>query len=190
MESKYVTSAMRSSQLPTYELPEIAFVGRSNAGKSTLLNSLLGRKRLARTGRTPGQTKMINFFNLNDQFILADLPGFGFHEVDLGNARLWDELVSAYLMRQNIKEIIFLMDIRRSMPEEDFLFLQQLASQLNVTIAMTKSDKLSRQEGERALLSFKKLLAANKVKVLDVVAISTLHKIGVETLRNRLFNLN
>ncbi len=187
MESRYITSAAQSKQLPPYEEPEVAIIGRSNAGKSTLLNSLLGRQNLARAGRTPGQTKMVNFFSLNDRMVIADLPGYGFHKVEYSRATHWEELISAYLRRPNICDILFLMDIRRGVDEDDLNLLVHLSRQLPVVVALTKADKVNRMEGLKAAAKIKEDLQKKNIALDSVHVISSLKKTGIEPLRMRLF---
>ncbi|MGD8252384.1 MAG: ribosome biogenesis GTP-binding protein YihA/YsxC, partial [Desulfobacterales bacterium] len=110
----FVTSAVRNVQYPPADRPEVAFAGRSNVGKSSLINRLVQRKRLAKTSSTPGRTQLINFFNINDAFYIVDLPGYGYAKVPAAVKRQWGPMIEAYLTgRETLRVVIMLMDIRR-----------------------------------------------------------------------------
>lgn len=133
---------------PPSDLPEIAFAGRSNVGKSSLLNSVLRRKSIARVSRTPGRTREINFFRLNGSILLADLPGYGYARVSKERKSVWGRLVEEYLRRnQNLKGVIQLLDIRRDPAEDDRMMLEFL-SEVGVPtlVVLTKADKLPRKK--------------------------------------------
>ncbi len=142
----FVKSALNVSQYPSEDLPEIAFAGRSNSGKSSLINTLLQRKNLVKTSSTPGRTQMINFFIINESFYFVDLPGYGYAKVPLGLRQKWGPMVEAYLSsRKNLKGVVITMDIRR-MPglEENNLFNWLDYHGISFLPVLTKSDKLSK----------------------------------------------
>ncbi len=123
----FVTSAVKPQQYPDGEIPEVAFIGRSNVGKSSLINSLLNRKKLAKTSQTPGKTRLINFFLINDCFFFADLPGFGYARVPLDVRRSWKIMLESYFTkRANLYGICWLFDIRREPAELDYQTLEWL----------------------------------------------------------------
>jgi GTP-binding protein len=131
---------------PPGDLPEVAFAGRSNVGKSSLLNTLVRRKAFARVSRTPGRTREINFFRVNDSFVLADLPGYGYARVSKERKADWRPLIEGYLRRTtSLAGVVLLLDIRRDPSEDDIHMLDFLAElELPAVIVLTKTDKLSR----------------------------------------------
>lgn len=149
--AKFVTSATKPSQYPPAELPEIAFAGRSNVGKSSLINILVNRKRLVRTSRTPGRTQLINFFSINDRFMLVDLPGYGYAKVPDRVRKKWRPMIEAYLTRREVlKGVILLLDTRRIPDERERLFVAWLNRHGQPVIpVLTKSDKLSKNAQNR-----------------------------------------
>lgn len=133
---------------PENTLPEIAFAGRSNVGKSSLINRLLGRRAVARVSRTPGRTREINFFRINDQFVLADLPGYGYARISKERRAAWGPLIEGYLHGSPaLRGVVQLMDIRRDPSGDDLTMLGFLGS-LDVpgVVVLTKADKLTRTE--------------------------------------------
>ncbi len=145
---EFIKSAHQIEDLPEHQFPEIAFSGRSNVGKSSLINMVLGRKKLARISKTPGRTRSINFFNIEDRFCLVDLPGYGFARVPEQEKERWAYLIESYLnQRGNLRAIIQIVDARHNPSDEDKMMIEWLkASQLNYLIAATKSDKLKRNQ--------------------------------------------
>ncbi len=130
---------------PEFALPEVAFAGRSNVGKSSLLNRLVRRKAFARVSRTPGRTREINFFKVNSQFILADLPGYGYAKISKERKADWRPLIEGYLKSPALVGVVQLLDIRRDPSEDDMAMLDFLSEiQLPTIVVLTKSDKLSR----------------------------------------------
>jgi|SRR5438876_1645352 len=131
---------------PESSLPEIAFAGRSNVGKSSLLNALVRRKSFARVSRTPGRTREINFFRVNNAFVLVDLPGYGYARISKEQKAEWKPLIEAYLRRTSqLRGIVLLLDIRREPSDDDRAMLNFLAElEVPTIIALTKTDKLSK----------------------------------------------
>lgn len=131
---------------PELTLPEIAFAGRSNVGKSSLLNTLVRRKAFARVSRTPGRTREINFFNVNNQFVLTDLPGYGYARISKERKADWKPLIEGYLKKTSVLAgVVLLLDIRRDPSEDDMAMLDFLSeAELPTIIALTKMDKLPR----------------------------------------------
>lgn len=146
---EFLKSAENPEDYPPPDRPEIAFAGRSNVGKSSLINTLLGRKRLARVSKSPGRTQLINFFDLNDgEMNLVDLPGYGYAKVSKAKRASWGPMIETYLQsRQNLVGLICLMDIRRGMEEDDQQLIEA-APHFGVQpiLVFTKVDKLSKQK--------------------------------------------
>ena len=146
----FVKSAVRPENFPEEGWPEVAFAGRSNVGKSSLINVLVNRKGLVRTSSTPGRTQLINFFAINESRFLVDLPGYGFAQVPLAVKRQWGPMVQSYLERRStLRAVVLLFDIRRIPREEDLQLLDWLeAGNIPTIPVITKIDKVSR--GQRA----------------------------------------
>ncbi|OGP66921.1 MAG: YihA family ribosome biogenesis GTP-binding protein [Deltaproteobacteria bacterium RBG_16_44_11] len=148
ISAEFIKSAVWPPQYPPATLPEIAFVGRSNVGKSSLINTLVGRKNLAKTSNSPGRTQLINFFTINEKISFVDLPGYGFAKVSQSVKKNWGEMVEAYLKeRQSLSLVIFILDIRRN-PSKDDLSLRDWLDQYRIPYQyiLTKSDKLSNNQ--------------------------------------------
>lgn len=186
METRYITSAAKAEQLPAFNEAEIAFIGRSNTGKSTLLNALLNRKNLARSGATPGQTRMVNFFGLGEEHIFADLPGYGYQKGNRNSAAEWQPLVESYLQRPNIHSIIFLLDIRRKPTQEDIELMSFISGHHPIHVVLTKADKVNRSDAKKAKDRTKALAKDRSIAIRAVRAVSCLKKQGIEELRNDL----
>lgn len=130
---------------PEFDLPEIAFAGRSNVGKSSLLNRLVRRKAFARVSRTPGRTREINFFKVNGRFLLADLPGYGYAKISKERKADWQPLIQGYLKSPALAGVVQLLDIRRDPSDDDMAMLDFLSElQLPTIVVLTKTDKISR----------------------------------------------
>ena len=148
LKAEFIKSAVWPPQYPLPTMPDIAFVGRSNVGKSSLINALVGRKNLAKTSNTPGRTQLINFFSINEKFFFVDLPGYGFAKVSRSVKKDWGDMIESYLReRQNLALIILILDIRRD-PSEDDLALQNWLEHYRIPYLsiLTKSDKLSNNQ--------------------------------------------
>lgn len=148
MEVSFLVSAFGQSQYPPPDRPEVAFAGRSNVGKSSLINVLLNRKKLARISSTPGRTQSINFFSVNALFYVVDLPGYGFARVPLDVRAAWGKMIETYLRsRSTLKAVVVIVDIRRGFTKGDFDLLHYLERfGKKAIVVLTKVDKLSRQQ--------------------------------------------
>jgi GTP-binding protein len=146
--AEFIKSAVKPSQYPAEELPEIAFVGRSNVGKSSLINTLVNRKRLVKTSSTPGRTQLINFFNINKVFTFVDLPGYGYAKVPASVKKSWGPMVETYLSkRKTLKGVVLIMDVRRSPGLEELHFIDWLNYySIQSILVLTKTDKLSKSK--------------------------------------------
>ncbi len=183
MNSTYITSAAKAEQLPDLGKPEIAFIGRSNVGKSTLLNLLVGQRNLARASREPGRTRMVNFFDWGQKLILADLPGYGFIAANRIVQKDWTALVQGYLERPQVKALICMTDGRRPPNEEDLTLWRDLAEFHKIIFVVTKIDKLNQSEREKNRREMQNLLAFNKLKNAEVYYTSATKRTGVDELR-------
>ena len=146
--AEFITSAVKPPHYPPADLPEIAFAGRSNVGKSSLINKLVNRRRLVKTSSTPGRTQLINFFAINQAFRFVDLPGYGYAKVPAGVRRQWGPMIETYLtQRRCLKGLILIVDIRRTpgVEEEDLLHWLDHHG-IACRIVATKADKLSRNK--------------------------------------------
>jgi GTP-binding protein len=143
---EFVKSAVKPSDYPPAVLPEIVFSGRSNVGKSSLINVLVNRKRLARTSSTPGRTQLINFFEINGALAFVDIPGYGYAKVPAKVKVRWASMIETYLStRETLKGLVLIMDIRRNPGPVDASFVEWLTRrQLPTVLVLTKADKLSR----------------------------------------------
>ncbi|CAN2044597.1 putative GTP-binding protein EngB [Candidatus Magnetomoraceae bacterium gMMP-1] len=146
--TNFVTSAVKPSQYPPANMPEIAFAGRSNVGKSSLINTILNRKRLARTSSTPGRTQLVNFFCINDSVSFVDLPGYGYANVPKKIKKEWSVMIETYLKtRKNLEGVVLILDIRRIPKDGDINFIDWLGMyKIPSLLILTKIDKLSKSK--------------------------------------------
>jgi GTP-binding protein len=151
MEAQFVTSAARPEQFPAESLPEIAFLGRSNVGKSSLLNCLTGQKKLAFTSAKPGCTQLVNFYRIGDQFHFVDLPGYGYARVPKDIVFQWKQLIEQYLLNRKSLQLCFLiLDARRGWMDKDLELKQWLEfHNRRYQVIATKTDKLKSQSDQR-----------------------------------------
>lgn len=188
MHTSYITSAAQAHQLPPSELPEIAIVGRSNCGKSSLINALLQHRGLARVSRTPGRTQMVNFFRVltgKRELVVVDLPGYGYSAVGADTRRPWQELMSGYFARPNVESVIFLLDSRRclDLPAEDLRLMAYVAAGASLQVILTKADKLSQAEVQKAIKAVQQRLARAHIHASAILAVSSLRGTGIDKLR-------
>lgn len=179
---KFVISAVSPKQYPESNLLEVAFAGRSNVGKSSLLNALVGRKNLAYKGSTQGKTRQINFYNIDDEIHFVDLPGYGYAAVSKSEKNLWAKVVEGYLnVRPQLYLVIMLVDIRHKPSKDDEVMYNWIKKcGVHHILAVTKSDKLGRSAIPAQIKMIKEAL-----KVQDdvqVVPVSSVNKNGVEKL--------
>jgi len=159
--TEFITSAVKPSQYPPAVLPEIAFAGRSNVGKSSLINTLINRKRLVKTSSTPGRTQLINFFLINKEFLFVDLPGYGYAKVPASVQKNWGPMIETYLtFRKTLKGVVLIMDIRR-IPGKYELDIMDWLYHYNIpaVLVLTKADKLSKTKQIKQHLSISKALS-------------------------------
>ncbi len=157
LSAEFIKSATRPSEYPPGKIPEVAIAGKSNVGKSSLINTLVGRKHLAKTSSSPGRTQTINFFHVNGKISLVDLPGYGYAKAPMEIRRAWKPMVESYLQtREDIRLVILIIDARRGATTEDLALLDWLDyHNLPSLIVLTKTDKLSQIEKAKQ----KKMLA-------------------------------
>lgn len=182
-QAKFTISAAKIAQLPPDIGREVAFAGRSNAGKSSAINSLTHQRNLARTSKTPGRTQLINFFQIDDERRLVDLPGYGYAKVAERVKLNWQQTLEDYLrVRQSLVGLVLLMDIRHPLKEFDRQMLTWCAqSKMPVHVLLTKSDKLKRGAANTALLAAQRFL--NELGSEGSVQLfSSLNNTGVEQL--------
>ncbi len=185
-KAEFITSAVEPHQYPNLGLPEIALAGRSNVGKSSIINAMVNRNGLAKVGNTPGKTRLINFFNVNDTLLLVDLPGYGYAKVSKEERKSWGSLAETYLnTREHLKIILLLLDIRHEPTEDDALMLEYIReSGRKLIVVANKSDKISRSEQKRHIDRIRNVL--NLSSDIDIIPISSLKKTGIEALWERI----
>lgn len=185
--SKFIKSAVRSSDFPNDKLEEIAIVGRSNVGKSSLINSLLQRKRIAKVSSTPGKTRTINFFLINNNMYLVDLPGYGYAKVAKTERHMWKNMVESYFNdRDCLKKVILLIDSRHEPFESDIMMYEWINSlNYKLDIVATKSDKIKYSEIRRNEYIFK-----NEFNKSNILFYSSLKNQNRDELINFIFSNN
>lgn len=179
-----LTSCAKPDQFPVTAWPEVAFLGRSNVGKSSLLNALVNRKKLARTSATPGKTRLIHFFKVqigSEDLVLVDLPGYGWAKVSRRERNSWQQLIEGYLdKRVPLKAAVLLQDLRRDFTEDETLLLDWLAErEVNTIVALTKSDKFKPMRRKQRIAELKRQIVA---PTGGIVATSSEKKDGLEDL--------
>lgn len=183
-QAQFLRAVGQAGELPAPDLPEIAFAGRSNVGKSSAINALLGRRNLARTSKTPGRTQTINFYQLGEAARLVDLPGYGFARVAKSLRTQWGELVGGYLRgRSSLRGVVVVMDARHPLTPLDRQLLQWLEG-FAVLALLSKADKLTRAEQARVLAQARAELGADGPA--QVLLFSSTTRQGVEALRDLL----
>lgn len=188
-QSEFEISAVKREQYPTDGLPEVAFVGRSNVGKSSIINALTNRRHLAKVSQTPGKTRLINFFMINEgEFHLVDLPGYGYAKVSKKEQASWGKTIEMYLTdREELKRVILLVDSRHKPTKDDLLMYEWVKHfGIEAIIVATKSDKLSNNDLRKSEKIIKDTLGLTKED--KFYFFSSLNKKGKDELINNLFD--
>lgn len=185
LNAKFIISAEKLSQCPSFNLPEFALLGRSNVGKSSFINALANNKKVAKTSNTPGKTRLINFFNFEENFIVADLPGYGYAKVSKEAQARWQKNLEEYLLnRAEIKSLIQFIDARHDIQKNDFQMRDWVnAYKLPIFTIVTKIDYVSRGKQLQVLQNIKKQFGG------DVLAFSAVDRQYCEKVIEYLINL-
>lgn len=180
--AKFVISAVSPKQYPDSNLLEVAFAGRSNVGKSSLINALVGRRRLAYSGSKQGMTRQINYYNLDDELHFVDLPGYGFAAVSKGERNLWGKVITDYLnVRPQLYLVLLLLDIRHKPSKDDEnMYKWILSSGIDYLVVATKTDKLSRMQVKNHADVIRNTLQIPPEK--DIICVSAEKRTGIDAL--------
>lgn len=181
-QSEFITSAVTPNQYPEDNRIEIAFVGRSNVGKSSIINSLTNRRGLAKVSGTPGKTRLINFFLINNTFYMVDLPGYGYAKVSKVEKQSWGKIIESYLLnRPQLKKVVLLVDSRHKPSEDDILMYKWIKYYGHTTLVVaTKKDKLKKSEVSKSEKLIRETLGISKDE--KIMFFSSLNKEGKEEL--------
>lgn len=181
--AEFVLGLTDLAQLPDDTIPEIAFAGRSNVGKSSLLNALTGRKALARTSNTPGRTQQLNFFNMDDQLMLVDMPGYGYAKVSKKMRSEWDRLIFNYLRgRASLRCVFVLVDCRHGLKDSDEMLMEMLdEAGVPYRIVLTKADKGKKLD--QVIAAIEETLSRHAAAWPEVLLTSSMEKSGMDDLR-------
>lgn len=184
---EFLTSAVKREQYPK-DLPQIAFVGRSNVGKSSMINTLLNRKNMARVSQTPGKTRTINFFEINKEFVFVDLPGYGYAKLSKQETANWGKVMEEYFQHsKELQHIFILVDIRHT-PKPDDLNMAEYVRYNNIPLSIiaTKADKLTRNEQNKAIKNISETMNISKD---NIFMISSLKKYGQDEIWEHIENI-
>ena len=168
LSAEFITSATKPDQYPPVNYPEMAFAGRSNVGKSSLINTLVNRKRLVKTSSTPGRTQLINFFDINNNLTFVDLPGYGYAKVPAAVRKNWGPMIETYLStRKTLKGVVVIMDIRRIPRQEEHDLIDWLKYfSIAGILVLTKTDKLSKLKRLKQHIAIAEALAVGPDKLI------------------------
>lgn len=169
--AEFVLSAVMPSHFPEDNLPDIALVGRSNVGKSSLINTITNRKALAKTSSTPGKTRQINFYRINNEFHIVDLPGYGFARVSKHEKKSWKQMIEEYFeARENIKAVLVILDVRHKPSKEDIMVFEWLADiGIPIIPVITKIDKVSRNNLPKHIKAIKDVMPTEGFMLFSAV---------------------
>ncbi len=182
----FLTSAPSLRECPLDSGAEVAFAGRSNAGKSSAINALTRQNKLARTSKTPGRTQLINFFALTEDQRLVDLPGYGYAKVPIAMKKKWDQHLAEYLQgRRSLKAVVLLMDIRHPLQDYDLQMIRWANdSELPIHLVLTKADKFNHGPAKAAQLAVERRLRGEGFQQFSVQIFSALKKTGIDELES------
>lgn len=189
--AKFVLGVAELQQLPITKMPEVAFAGRSNVGKSSLINAITNQKGLAKTSNTPGRTQQLNFFCLDDKIYMVDLPGYGYAKAPDSQVRKWQQIIFAYLQgRVNLKRVFLLIDARHGIKKNDQEIMNMLdAVAVTYQIVLTKIDKISKAELETVLSAAIIATKEHPAAYVKVLATSSEKNIGISDLQAEIASL-
>ena len=187
----FVLSVASLKQLPLDDRVEVAFAGRSNVGKSSLINAIFGQRKLAKTSSTPGRTQQLNYFNLNNLLYLVDLPGYGFAKAPKDVVKNWQKLINTYLVgRANLRRVFLLIDSRHGIKKIDEEIMSMLdTAAVTYQVVLTKTDKISSSQLEKILLDTKKTLDKHTAAYVNILATSSEKNLGLDELKAEMYNL-
>lgn len=187
----FVLSVAKLSQLPLTEMSEVAFAGRSNVGKSSIINALFNQKKLAKTSNTPGRTQQLNYFNLNNEIHIVDLPGYGYAEAPEKTVKQWQQLIFDYLRgRVNLKRVFLLIDSRHGLKKVDKEVMDMLdKAAVTYQIILTKIDKISEKELEKRKQELDKEIRNHAAAYTSVITTSSAKNLGISKLRYEILSL-
>ena len=187
----FVLGVAKLEQLPLTEMPEVAFAGRSNVGKSSLINAITGKKGLAKTSNTPGRTQQLNYFNLGGKIHLVDLPGYGYAEAPESTVKQWQKVIFAYLQgRVNLKRVFLLIDSRHGFKKVDREVMEMLdKAAVTYQIVLTKTDKISSAALTKLIAEIETEIAKHAAAYTKVLSTSSEKKQGLDQLRAEIVSL-
>lgn len=190
--AEFVKSSPNVNECPEQMLPEYAFIGRSNVGKSSLINHLTNRKKLAKTSGTPGKTQLINHFIINETWYLVDLPGYGWAQTSKTNKATWKKMINDYLRdRPNLASVFVLIDSRHEPQKVDLDFIQWLGEEgIPFSLVFTKADKLGKTQIQSNVAAYKRTLKQSWEELPPTFITSSTDKIGGEAILNFIENIN
>ncbi len=164
IDAKLLVSAVKPNQYPDLHLPEIALAGRSNVGKSSFINKMINRKKLARTSQKPGKTQTLNFYQINEEIIFVDVPGYGYAKVSKAEREAWGEMIETYfLQREQLCAALLIVDIRHNPTEDDQMMYEWLKHHgISVVVIATKADKISRGKRMKQVKQIRRSLAMDE----------------------------
>ena len=188
LSAEFITSAVEPAQYPPIKYPEMAFAGRSNVGKSSLINTLVNRKRLVKTSSTPGRTQLINFFDINDLITFVDLPGYGYAKVPAAVRKKWGPMIETYLSgRDTLKGVVVILDIRRRPREEEHNLIAWLEHySIAGILVLTKTDKLSKTKQDKQRAAVARSLDVDSI---ELIMFSTKSRKGREDVWDAIVSL-
>jgi GTP-binding protein len=188
-DAKFITSAINKESWPNHDLAEVVLAGRSNVGKSSLINTLCNRKQLAYTGNTPGKTRMLNFFEIDNKIVFVDAPGYGYAKRSFKELEDFGYLMEEYFtLRDNLKALILIVDLRHKPTKDDVMMIDFARSnKVNTIVVATKYDKVKKSEINKQLNVISQTLNVNKE---NIIQFSSLTRKGYEELWNILDDLS